>query len=91
MILLPTLLAASLGASGCAAFQRQPVALQKAEADALQCSATGVQQLMQQAAPGVIDALSGESNGENWQAQLGSTAATVGESALTCAVAPRAL
>jgi hypothetical protein len=84
-LLLPPLLFCTLFAgSGCAAFYRQPVALQHAEADALKCGTAGVQQLMQQEAPGLLDALAGDN--ASWVTDLESRAATVGEAALMCAV-----
>lgn len=70
--------------SGCAAFWRQPVALQRAEASALQCGLEAVQQEMASLSPSVLDALAGDS--PDWRAQLQHLKVT-GANALVCAVA----
>jgi hypothetical protein len=69
----------------CAAFYRQPVALQKAEADALRCGIAGVQQEMQAIAPDVLNALAGDS--PDWRQQLEARSITAGVNVLGCAVA----
>jgi hypothetical protein len=74
----------AFGSAGCAAFAAQPVALQKAEASALQCGLQAVQSGMKQLSPAVLDALAGDS--PDWRAQLGKLEST-GTNALLCAVA----
>lgn len=81
---LTVLVLLSLGLGACAAFYRQPVALQHAESDALGCATKGVAQGMAQISPSVLDALAGDS--PDWQHQLDGLAAT-GAGVLECAVA----
>jgi hypothetical protein len=81
----PVLLLLMLSAPGCAAFQRQPVALQKAEIDALKCGIEGVQKGMVASAPTVLDALAGDA--VSWKQDLAQQGRAVGDNVLGCAVA----
>lgn len=83
-LLLPLALLTCLGGSGCAAFFRQPVALQAAERDALGCASQAAQQEIAGLTPAVLDALAG--NSPDWQAQLGALEARAGSMAM-CTVA----
>ena len=81
--LLLALLSAAMALPGCATFQAQPVALQKAEKDALACGVTGVQQALTKLTPDVLDALAGDT--PDWRAQLDGLKG-VGANVLLCAV-----
>lgn len=69
--------------TGCAALATQPVALQRAESDALACGSQAVQTEMVSLAPTVLDALAGDS--PDWRTQLAGFE-KVGSTALVCAV-----
>ncbi len=69
--------------TSCATFSAQPVALQKAETDALGCLTSSVATEVAKLSPAVLDALAGDS--PDWQAQLSGLEVT-GENVLVCAV-----